>query len=155
MVPGIVLAASHEGPGNVDRRFPLDKAHDLRHRVLRRNGEEHMHVIRHQVPLFNATFLLLRQRTEDLPAMPPQLMTERFPTILRNKHNCSAACSWDPSVPVSQEVPASDPLEAQAIMVGRCLGRDDRRSTLPVRHHQAVIENASAVRFVGVESPSG
>ena len=40
-------------------------------------------------------------------------------------------------------------------MGGRCLGRDDRRSTLPVRHHQAVIEDASAVRFVGVESPRG
>src|SRR5712691_628716 len=85
MVPGIVLAASHEGPGHVDRRFPLDKANDLRHRVLRRDGEEHMHVIRHQMPLFDATLLLLRQRAEDLPKMPPSLMGERFPTILRDK----------------------------------------------------------------------
>ena len=67
----------------------------------------------------------------------------------------SAECSWDPSIPVFQDVPASDALETQAIMVGRCLGRDDRRSTLPVRHHQAVIEDASAVWFVGVESPRG
>ena len=59
------------------------------------------------------------------------------------------------SIPVFQDVPASDALETQAIMVGRCLGRDDRRSTLPVRHHQAVIEDASAVQFVGVESPRG
>ena len=34
MVPGRVLAASHACPGNVDRCFPLDKAHNLRHRVL-------------------------------------------------------------------------------------------------------------------------
>src|SRR5207245_11268391 len=80
MVPGIVLAASHACPGNVDRRFPLEKAHHLRHRVLRGNGEEHVHVIRHHVPLFNSTFLLLGQRTEDLPEMPPPLMGERFPT---------------------------------------------------------------------------
>ena len=87
MVPGIVLAAPHKGPSNVDRRFPLDKAHHLRHRVLRRNGKEHVHVIRHQVPLFNPTFLLRGQRPEDLPEMPPQLMVERFPTILRDKHH--------------------------------------------------------------------
>src|SRR5215475_9218587 len=87
MVPGIVLAAPHKGPSNVDRRFPLDKAYHLRHRVLRRNGEEHVHVIRHQVPLFNPTFLLRGQRPEDLPEMPPQLMVERFPTILRDKHH--------------------------------------------------------------------
>src|SRR6266478_404876 len=87
MVPGRVLAAPHKGPSKVDRRFPLDKAHHLRHRVLRRNGEEHVHVIRHQVPLFNPTFLLRSQRPEDLPEMPPQLMVERFPTILRDKHH--------------------------------------------------------------------
>ena len=67
---------------------------------------------------------------------------------------CSAECSWNPTIPVFQDIPTSDPLETQAIMVGRCLGRDDRRSTLPVRH-QAVIENTTAVRFVGVESPRG
>jgi hypothetical protein len=71
MVPGRVLAASHACPGNVDRRFPLDKAHNLHHRVLRGNGEEHVHVIPHQVPLFNPTFFLLCQRAEDLPEMPP------------------------------------------------------------------------------------
>jgi len=37
------------------------------------------------MPLFDATLLLLRQRAEDLPKMPSQLMVERFPTILRDK----------------------------------------------------------------------
>jgi len=69
----------------MERRFALDKANALRHRVLRRNGEEHMDVIRHQMPLFDATLLLLRQRAEDLSKMPSQLMVERFPTILRHK----------------------------------------------------------------------
>jgi hypothetical protein len=39
------------------------------------------------VPLFNLTFLLRGQRPEDLPEMPPQLMVERFPTILWDKHH--------------------------------------------------------------------
>src|SRR4030095_7677659 len=116
MVPGIVLAASHEGSGNVDRRFPLDKANDLRHRVLWRDGEEHMHVIRHQMPLFDAILLLLRQRAEDLPKMPPQLMVERFPTILRDKDHmilavpCGMAESldvWHDRLPPSETLSGS------------------------------------------------
>src|SRR6266566_4858528 len=65
----------------------LDETHDLCHGVLRGNREEHVHVIRHQVPLFNPTFLLLGQRAKDLPEMPSQFMVERFPTILRDKHH--------------------------------------------------------------------
>src|SRR5215831_646254 len=116
MVPGVVLAASHECPGNVDRRFPLDKAHHLRHRVLRGNGEEHVHVIPHHVPLFNPTFLLLCQRTEDLPEMPPQLMVERFPTILRDKHHMILAVPrgmaesldvWHDRLPLSETLSGS------------------------------------------------
>src|SRR2546428_12484991 len=87
MVPRIVLASSHERPCNVDGRFPLDEAHDLGHRVLRGNREEHVHVIRHQVPLFNATFLLFGQRAKDFSQMAPQFVVERFPTILRDKHD--------------------------------------------------------------------
>ena len=34
-------------------------------------AEEHVHVIRHQVPLLNPTFLLLGQRAKDFPQMPP------------------------------------------------------------------------------------
>ena len=50
-----------------------------------------MDVIRHQMPLFDATLLLLRQRAEDLPKMPSQLMVERFPTILRDKDHMMLA----------------------------------------------------------------
>jgi len=46
-----------------------------------------VHVIRHQVALFNPTFLLLRQRAKDLSEMPPQFVVECFPTILRDKHH--------------------------------------------------------------------
>lgn len=37
----------------------------------------------------------------------------------------------------------------------RALSHNDQRSTLPVRHRQAVIEDAPAVQGVGVESPRG
>ena len=43
-------------------------------------------MIRHQVPLFNPTFLLRGQHRKT-SEMPPQLMVERFPTILRDKHH--------------------------------------------------------------------
>src|SRR5438093_1831554 len=116
MVPGIVLAASHKCPGNMDRRFPLDKAHHLRHRVLRGNGEEHVHVIGHQVPLFNTTFLLRSQRPEDLSEMPPQLMVERFPTVLWDKHHMILAVPlrmiesldvWHDRLPLSETLSGS------------------------------------------------
>jgi len=85
MVSRRVLAASHERPGNVNGRFPFDKAHDLGHRVLRGNGEKHVHMICHHMPLFNPTLLLLGQRAKDFPEMSPQFVVKRFPTILRNK----------------------------------------------------------------------
>ena len=42
-------------------------------------------MIRQQVPLFNATFLLLRQRAQDVPEMPSPFVVERCATILREK----------------------------------------------------------------------
>jgi len=86
MVPRRVLASSHERPCHVDRRFPLHEADVLGHGVLWGHGEEHVHVIRQQVPLFNATFLVLRQRAKDVPEMPSPFVVERFTTILRDKH---------------------------------------------------------------------
>jgi hypothetical protein len=73
-------------------------------------------VIRHQVPLFNPTCLLLCQRPEDLPEMPPQLMGERFPTILRDKHHMILAVPygmaeslavWHDRLPLSETLSGS------------------------------------------------
>src|SRR6266446_5137222 len=97
------------------------------------------------------------QPTSGSLSPPPKTVSRALQPqhYLGSTTKCSAACSWDPSIPIFQDVPTSDPLETQAIMGGRCLGRDGRRSPLPVRHHQAVIKDASAVRCVGVESPRG
>ena len=86
MVSRGVLASSHERPGNVDGRFPLDEADHLGHGVLWRNRAEPVHVIRHQMALGNPTCLVLRQRAKDLSEMPPQCGIKCLPTILRDKH---------------------------------------------------------------------
>src|SRR5262249_15712582 len=87
MVPRRVLASSHECPRDVDRRLALDEADNLGYGVLRGNGEEPRHVIRHPVPLFNTTFLLIGYRAKGLPEMPSQFMVERFTTVLWDKHH--------------------------------------------------------------------
>jgi hypothetical protein len=72
MVSRVVLASSHERPGNMDSCFPLDKADYLGHGVLWRYRDEHVHMLRHHVALLNPTFLLLRQRVQDVSERPPQ-----------------------------------------------------------------------------------
>ena len=72
MVSRVVLASSQERPGNVDGRLPLEEADHLGHGILWGNREEHVHVIRPHMSLFTTTFLWLRQRTKDVPEMPPQ-----------------------------------------------------------------------------------
>jgi hypothetical protein len=44
--------------GDVDGTLSLDKAHHLRHRVFRRNRDQHVHVVRLQMALLDPTFLL-------------------------------------------------------------------------------------------------
>src|SRR5215831_3159789 len=48
-------------PGQVDRTFPLDEANHLRHRIFRRNRNQHVHVIREKMTLFDPALFLLRQ----------------------------------------------------------------------------------------------
>jgi hypothetical protein len=86
MVPRRVLPSSHEGPSNVEGCLPLDAANDLGHRVLRCNGQAPVHVLPQQVSLCNMTFLLLGSRAQDCSKRPPQLVGERLPTILGDKH---------------------------------------------------------------------
>ena len=43
----------------------FQKPHHGRHRVLRRDGDAHMHRVRHEMPFHNLAFLLLRQGVEN------------------------------------------------------------------------------------------
>jgi hypothetical protein len=56
----------------MDRALPLDEPDHLRHRVFRRDGDQHVDMVRQEVALLNATLLLLRQPAEHLPEVLPQ-----------------------------------------------------------------------------------
>src|SRR5262245_50502851 len=47
-------------PSQVDRTLSFDEPHHLRHRIFRWDRYHHVHVIRHQVPLFDPAILLRR-----------------------------------------------------------------------------------------------
>jgi hypothetical protein len=55
----------------MDRALPLDKPDHLRHRVLRRDGDQHVDMIGQQVAFFDPALLLLRQLPEYLPNVLP------------------------------------------------------------------------------------
>src|ERR1035437_7239859 len=51
------------------RTLPFDIPNNIRHRVLRWNADTNMHVIRHQMPLYNMAFVLDCQLTKYLAKM--------------------------------------------------------------------------------------
>jgi hypothetical protein len=53
-------------PDQMDRTFPLDEANHLRHRIFRRNRNQHMHVIREKMTRLDPALFLLRQPAEHL-----------------------------------------------------------------------------------------
>ena len=65
-VPELVLdvrvAVEHH-----ERALPLQVAHEARHRDLGRDRHEHVHVVGHQVPLYDLDALPLAELPEDLP----------------------------------------------------------------------------------------
>src|SRR5712691_8315540 len=71
----------------MNRALSLDEPDHLRHRVLRRYRDEHVHVIGHQMPLLYPAFPLLGQPSENLPKVLPQLPIQRAPSALRYEHH--------------------------------------------------------------------
>ena len=65
----------------------FDVADDLRHRMLGRNGDHHVHMFRHQVPVENLTVLLHSELAKHLAQVPAQLGTERLSAAFRNENN--------------------------------------------------------------------
>ena len=64
-----VLLVFAVGPRQVNRTLALDIPHHLRHRILRRDEKQYVHVIRHQVPFQNPALLLLGKTTKHLSQM--------------------------------------------------------------------------------------
>ena len=65
----------------MNRALTFDLSDYLRHRVLGRYRNHHMHMIRPQRPFFNRTLLLLCQAPEHFPQMPPQFLVPRLCTV--------------------------------------------------------------------------
>src|SRR5205823_13212692 len=80
-------ASSLHKPVPSESPSSLDIPYHLRHRVLRRNRNHHVHMIRHQMPFLDSTLLLLCQPPEDLPQIPPQFFVQRLSTALRDEHH--------------------------------------------------------------------
>ena len=66
--------------------LPLKPDH-VRHRVLRRDRQHHMNVVRHQMPFLDLRFLLRRELVEHLAQMAAQLLIQRLPAALRNEND--------------------------------------------------------------------
>lgn len=73
--------------GNVDRTLPFHVPHHLRHRMLWRNRNQHVNMIRHQMPFQNLALLALRQLSEHLSQVLAQARIQRLPSALRNEHH--------------------------------------------------------------------
>ncbi|CAB1369860.1 protein of unknown function [Denitratisoma oestradiolicum] len=63
----------------VDRTLSFYVSHHLRHRILRRYRNQHVHMVCHQVPLQNLALLALRQLPKRLPKVGTQLRVQRLP----------------------------------------------------------------------------
>jgi hypothetical protein len=72
---------------DVDGTLSLDKADHLRHRVFRRDQDQHMHVIRLHMALLDPTLLLRSQLAEYFPKMLSYLPKQRLPPALGNEHD--------------------------------------------------------------------
>ena len=65
-------------PGQVNRTFPLDVPHHVRNRMFRRYRNHHVHVVGHQMALFNPALLVLHQPSKHLAQVPPQLPVQHL-----------------------------------------------------------------------------
>ena len=82
-------------PGNCDRTLPFEKPDNGSDRVFGRNGNAHMHMVRHEMPFENLAFLLPRQCMEDRSQLLTGLPEDGFPSALGHKHYVVLAVPFD------------------------------------------------------------
>src|SRR5262245_42715287 len=70
-----------------NRTLPFQKTDHRSHRVLRRNRDAHVYMVRHQVSLHDLAFLLLRQRVEYRAQLAADIPKDRFPPPFRHEYN--------------------------------------------------------------------
>ena len=71
----------------MDRAFSFDVADHLRNRILRRDRDQHMHVVPHQMPLLDPALFLRCKLLKHLAHILPQFRVERLSPALRNENN--------------------------------------------------------------------
>ncbi len=71
----------------MDCALSLDVPHHLRHCVLRRDRDHHVHVIAHQMPFLDSALLLHRESAKQLPKVLSQLPVQRPATALLDEHH--------------------------------------------------------------------
>ena len=87
----VALLAAQASDG--DRTLPFEKPDHRCHRLLGRNGDAHMHVVRHQMALDNLAFLLPGQRVEDRTQLPARLPENGLPTSFGHENYVVLAVS--------------------------------------------------------------
>jgi len=87
VLPHEVALALPIHPCQMNRALALDEADHLRHRVLRRDRDHHVHVIGHQVPFHDFALLLRGQLAKHLPKVPTQLCVQRPAPTLRDENH--------------------------------------------------------------------
>ncbi len=83
MLPDEVSLPVRVSPRYMYRALAFNVADYLGHCVLRRNRYHHVHMIRHQVTLFDPALLLLRQTLQYAPQIPTDLPKYRFLPVFR------------------------------------------------------------------------
>jgi len=73
--------------GNVDRALPLDVTDHVRHRMLRRDRQQHVAVVGQSMPFFHVTLALPGQTSQYFTQIPAQLPVDRSLPVLRDAHN--------------------------------------------------------------------
>jgi len=71
--------------GEMDCALPLDEPDHLGHRILRRDRDQHVHMIGHQVPCLDLRLFLRGQPAEHLAEVPPKLQVQRLCSALRDE----------------------------------------------------------------------
>jgi len=82
-VPFLPRELASDGDGTLS----LEKPDDRRHRVLRRNLDTHVHVVRQQMPLDDSALLLSSQFVEDGPESPPKVPEQGFAPSFGHEHD--------------------------------------------------------------------
>ena len=82
-----VLPPPEVGPGNVDGALPLDVPEDLRHRILRGNGEQHVDMVQLEMALLHHALALLGQFAQHRAEVLAQLGVQGLAAVLGNPDN--------------------------------------------------------------------